>query len=138
MFHYRKTDGGDAIQPIPDFEIDATFAATKPKVGQLVKLNGSSQVIAAAAGDAKILGVFEGFNVQRETESPKTCKVRVSNKEIYEADVVGGTPVVGTAYNIDANSNVNVAATTTPAVTVVGKSSKTGMAYVKITGRQLG
>lgn len=137
MFEYRKSDN-NAIQPIPDFEIDAAFAATNPVQGQLVKLNGANQVIGAAAGDATILGVFEGFNVQRETESPKTGKVRTSPAEWYEADFTGGTPVIGTKYNITATSQVNVAAVTTPAVTVVKTSPKPGKVYVKIHGRQLG
>lgn len=120
MLEFRKTIDGDAIMPIRDFPMDATYALTAKK-GDVVALAGGV-VVKAAAAATTILGVFEGLNLRINGETA-SGKVRVANGALYEADVIGGTPAVGFSYALGVTaggeSSVNVAVTTPPAFKVV-------------------
>lgn len=133
-FRYRKSVDGDSISPVKDYNLDATYAATAKK-GDVVRLNGSSEVVLAATGDANVLGVVEGFVFEGIGEVFTTVQVRITGNAIYEADVTGGTPVLGTAYGINGASTVDVADTAVPIVKVV--EIVNGKPYVQITARQL-
>lgn len=135
-FRYRKSIDGDAISPVKDFTLDTTYAVTAAK-GDIVRLNGSGNLVLAATGDANVLGVLEGFNFEGITAvKPVTGKVRTAPNAIYEADKVGaGALTVGTAYGIDGSSNLDTADTTTLIAKIVEVVN--GKPYVVITARQL-
>ena len=136
---YRRAVTGDAVQAVDDFDIDATYAATAVK-GDIVKLNASGEVVAAAADDTSVLGVFEGPIIQIDAETPIRGKVRTSGAAVYEMTASGGTPVVGTSYPIGLSSGdyfLNAAVTTNSLVKVIAERSN-GNYDVIISGRQLG
>lgn len=134
-FHYRRNSSGDGVIPAPDFPLDATYAATA-KVGDIVKINGSGQLILAVTGDTAVLGVLAGLNFNGIGVNPSVGKVTVSGDAVYEADYVGaGALTVGTAYGIDGASKMDTADTTVLIVKIVAiVNSKP---YVQITARQL-
>lgn len=137
MFEFRYNSNGDSIVGIPDFTINATYAvAAKP--GDVVKLNTSGEVVAAVTGDTEVLGVFIGPEIKVEADTTYRGKVRVHHGDVFEADVTGGDPIVGTSYGINDDSVVDIADTTTTVVTAVAISPRAGKGYFKITGRQLG
>jgi hypothetical protein len=135
-FRYRKSIDGDSISPVKDFTLDTTYATTAAK-GDLVRLNGSGQLVLAATGDTNVLGVLEGFNFEGITATkPVTGKVRTAPNAIYEAEYVGaGALTVGTAYGIDGASKLDTADTTTLIAKIVEVVN--GKPYVVITARQL-
>jgi hypothetical protein len=134
-FHYRRSLNADSVIPAKDFPLNATYAATAVK-GDLVRLNGSQELVLAATGDANILGVLVGTNFEGLTKAAKTGKVIISGDAIYEADKVGAGPLtVGTSYGIDGSSNLDTADTTTLIAKIVEVVN--GKPYVVITARQL-
>ena len=134
-FKYRKSLLAEGVIPVHDFPIDATYAATA-KPGDIVRLDGSGNVIKAVTGDTTVLGVLEGTNFEGLEQTRKVAKVRTSGQAVYEASVVGaGAITKGTSYGIDSSGNLDTADTTTliaKIVDVVG-----GKPYVVITARQL-
>jgi hypothetical protein len=135
-FRYRKSMSGESVIPVKDFTLDTTYATTAAK-GDVVRLNGSGNVVLAATGDTNVLGVLEGFNFEGITATkPVTAKVRISSDAVYEADKVGaGAITVGTAYGIDGSSNLDTADTTTLIAKIVEVVN--GKPYVVITSRQI-
>lgn len=134
-FYYRKSLDGDSIIPAKDYPLDATYAATA-KVGDVVRLNGSFNVVLAATGDANVLGVLAGTSFEGVGVNPKVAKVMLSPDAIYEADKVGaGALTVGTAYGIDGSSNLDTADTVTTIAKIVEVVN--GKPYVVITARQI-
>jgi hypothetical protein len=127
--------GSGSVQTAKDFTLDTTYAATA-KADDVVRLNASQKVVLAATGDTDVLGVLVGFNFEGITATkPVVGKVMVEPDAVFEADVTGGTPLVGTAYGINGASTVDVADTAVPIVKVV--EIVDGKPYVVITKRQL-
>lgn len=139
MIRYRRTIGADAAMAVKDFELDAAYAPTAKK-GDLVKLNAAGKVVAAAAADVAVLGVYEGPCVKMEKETIVMGKVRTAPEAVYEMTFSGGTPVAdGTGYPIGLTAGdyfLNAAARTTPVVKLI-KILPNGNAEVVISGRQL-
>jgi hypothetical protein len=135
---FRRSLDGDSISAVKDFKLDATYAATA-KIYDLVKFNGSGDVVLAATNDVSVLGVLEGFNIQQKGETVLYGKVRTDGNSIYEAPYTGGTPVVGDARPVTMTSGgqVNAGATATPVFKVVAVNTARSTADVVITGRQL-
>lgn len=134
-FYYRRNAAGDGVIPAPDFPLNATYAATA-KVGDVVRLNGSGEVVLAATGDTTVLGVVQGFNFTGIGNLPTVAKVTTSGDAVYEADKVGaGALTLGTGYGIDAASNLDTADTTVVIAKIVAVVN--GKPYVQITARQL-
>ena len=138
MIEFRRGMGSDAVQAVKDFTLNATYAATAKK-GDIVKLNGSGEVVAAATNDILVLGIYEGPNVKLTAETVTTGKVRTAAESVYEITVTGGTPVAGLGYPVTLSSGdyiLNAAVQTTPLFKVVG-TLPSGNVEVVITGRQL-
>lgn len=134
-FHYRKSITAESVIPAKDYTLDATYAVTAVK-GDLVRLNGSGNLVLAATGDANVLGALVGTNFEGIGKTAKTGKVIISGDAIYEADKVGaGALTVGTAYGIDGSSNLDTADTVTTIAKIVEVVN--GKPYVVITARQL-
>lgn len=132
----RNLNDGDTVSPAKPFKLDATYAATA-KRWDVVKLNTSGDVVAAASADTSILGVLETVELKIQGDSD-TGAVRIAAGAIYEMPVTGGTPVTGKAYGITNTDGgtVNVADTTTTVVKVVAVRTN-GNVDVVFTGRQL-
>lgn len=134
-FHYRRSASGDAVIPAPDFVLETVYSATA-KVGDVVMLNGSGQVVLATTAATTVLGVIAGLNFNGIGVSPTIAKVQSSADAIYEADKVGaGALTVGTAYGIDGASNLDTADTTVTIAKIVAVVN--GKPYVQISARQL-
>lgn len=134
-FHFRRNMAGDGVIPAPDFPLDATYAATA-KVGDVVRLNASGNVVLAATGDTTVLGVMAGLNFNGIGVNPSVAKVQTSGDAVYEADKVGaGALTLGVGYGIDAASNLDTADTTVVIAKIVAVVG--GKPYVQITARQL-
>lgn len=128
-FRYRYSDGANSTTPVKDHPLNATYAATC-KSGDVVKLNGSNELILAVTGDTVVAGVLEGWNFAGLGVTPTVGKVNTSGAAIYEADFTGGTPAIGISYGINGASQIDVADTTVLIVKVVKKvGTKT---YVRI------
>ena len=135
---FRRGLGSDAVQAVKDFTLDATYAATAKK-GDIVKLNASGQVVAAATNDILVLGVYEGPNIKLAADTVTTGKVRTAAEAVYEITVTGGTPVPGLGYPVTLSSGdyvLNAATNATPLFKVVGALGN-GNYEAVITGRQL-
>lgn len=135
---FRRTLGGDAIHPIKDFKLDATYALTA-KAYDLVKLNASGDVILAVTNDILVLGVLEGINVKQQGETTTTGKVRAFADAIYETPYSGGTPVIGVVGPVTMTNGglFNAAVQTTPVFKVVAVNTARTTVDVVISGRQL-
>jgi hypothetical protein len=134
-FQYRKNVNGDGVIAAKDYPLDATYKATA-KVGDIVRINGSGNVVLAATGDTTVAGVIAGFSFDGVGVSPLTAKVQISPDAIYEATTVGaGAITLGTAYGIDGSSNLDTADTTVTIAKIVEVVG--GKPYVQITARQL-
>lgn len=128
-FRYRYADDANSTLPVKDFPLDATYALTC-KAGDVVRLNGSGNLVLAATGDTTVAGILEGWNFAGLGVTPTTGKVLTSGQAVYEADFTGGTPAIGTSYGINGASTIDVADTTITIVKVVKKiGTKT---YVRI------
>lgn len=135
-FHYRKSIDGDSVIPAKPYPLEATYATTV-KVGDVVRLNGSGQVVKAATGDTNVLGVVQGLTFEGLGNAPKVAHVCISPNAVYEADYVGaGAIAVGAEYGIDGNDNLDTADTAVPIAKIVEVVK--GKPYVVITKRQLG
>jgi hypothetical protein len=133
-FHYRRNASGDSVIPAPDFPLDATYAATA-KVGDVVKVNGSGNLILAVTGDTTVAGVLAGLSFDGIGVNPTKGKVHTSGDAVYEAEYVGaGALTVGTAYGIDGASRMDTADTTVLIVKIVAVVNS--KPYVQITARQ--
>jgi len=139
MIEFRRMHGGgDAAHPVRDFKLDPTYA-TVAKKGDVVKLNGSGNVVAAAAGDTEVLGEFLGPIIKIERDPDTYGKVRTAPNAVYEVTVSGGTPVIGGEYELGLDNGdyfLNVAGTTNPVFKVIGQLSN-GNYEAIITARQL-
>lgn len=119
---FRRARLGDSAQPVRDFELDAVYAPNA-KFGDIVKLNATGKVVAAATNDILVLGVFLGKNPKLDVETVVTGKVRTSSDAIYEVTVTGAGPTVGKSYPATLTAgeyNLNSAVETTPLFTVLG------------------
>lgn len=133
-FKYRKSID-EALAAAKDFPLNSTYAATA-KAGDVVRLNGSGQVVLAVTGDTNVLGVVQGFGFEGVGVVPTTVKVTIDPDAIYEADFVGaGALTLGTAYGIDGSSNLDTADTAVPIAKIVEVVG--GKPYVLISSRQL-
>lgn len=127
-FYYRKPITGDAVQPVKDYVI---ASGTTIVLGDLVRLNGSGQIVKAATGDTSILGVAEGTDFVNGK-----AKIRISPDAVYEADYVGaGALTPGTAYGIDGSGNLDTADTTVTIARILEVVN--GKPYVVIINRQM-
>lgn len=115
---FRGNDSGQVPVPAPDVVADtAYYVVAKPN--DPVVLNGSGQVVRAAATNAKLYGVLAAREYMRGTELPKIVKVRTSRSALYEVPIDAGTPVVGTAYELNAAGNLDATKTANASVYVV-------------------
>ena len=137
MFRYRRNANGDSVIPVKPFTLNAAYAATAKRF-DVVKLDASSEVVLAAAGDAQVLGVLEYIDIKQQGATVTTGGVRISGSAIYEAPATAAGAKVGTKYgiNVTDGGTVNVADTTTTCVVVVAVNPS-GTLDVQITGRQL-
>lgn len=114
---YRYNKSGVGITPAFDMEADDTYYdAFKPN--DPVKRNASGKIVRATATDASILGVAVAREIFRKGETPKYVKVRTDKQAVYEVKIAAGTPVVGTAYELNAAGELNAAATANASVRV--------------------
>lgn len=108
MFEFAYALDGVQATPVLDFAPNAGYT---PKKGDIVKLNGTGEVIVGTAGaaDTAVLGVCEGGNFTGlvpgtpvvSTNNPGSiAKVRVDSASVYRIPLkaAGATPVVGTKY----------------------------------------
>lgn len=103
---FRGSLNGAIPVPAIDVSADAAyFAAAKPN--DPVKIDGSGNVVRATATDAKLYGVVAAREFMRATETPKIVKVRTSREALYEVKIAAGTPVVGTAYELNAAGDLD-------------------------------
>lgn len=140
MFEYRRNLRGDAVVPVKDYRIDNAYAADA-KVGDIVKLNESGQVVAATEGDAPVLGVFLGPLVKREKDPDFYGKVQTAEGMIFEATYTGDAPTVGGEHPItvaDGEYHVDLTSTANPAVKIVAVNEKRQTVDVVFTALQLG
>lgn len=137
MFKFRRSAGSDAVQPIKDFKLDATYATTAKRF-DLVKLNAAGDVVLAAAGDTAVLGVLEFINLKAQGDSVTTGGVRTDASSIYEVPASAAGAKVGVKYGVTVvnGGTVDVANTTNTCVVVVAIRPN-GNLDVQITGRQL-
>lgn len=134
-FRYYRNASGDAIQPIKQFTLNATYANTA-KRWDLVKLNASGELVLAAAGDTAVLGVLEIIDIKAQGETVTTGAVRTDGSSIYKVPTSAAGAKLGTKYGVTADGRVDVANTTNTCV-VVAELLTDGNVGVQITGRQL-
>jgi hypothetical protein len=134
---FRRGLNSDAVNPVKDWKLDATYAATA-KPYDLVKLNGSGDVVLAATNDTSVLGVLEGLEIRQQGDSLTYGKVRTV-AGIYEVPYVGGTPTVGGVNPVTMTNGgqLNAAVATTPVFKVIAVNASRSTADVIITGRLL-
>lgn len=114
MAEYRGSINGNQTLPAKDLTVATGQTIVK---GDLVTLDATGKLVKAGAASANLLGVSDGANPQTEYEKANGIvvhKVRPSKDQVIEVDYTGGTPVVGTAYAINASQQINVADTTNP------------------------
>ena len=140
MFEYRKSLRGDSIFPIRDYKLNEDYAKVA-KRGDVVKLNASGEVVAAAANDTEVLGVFLGREIKTEAETDFYGKVQASEGMVFEATVSGtGNVVVGAKHPIaltDGDYSVNLDSTSNAAVKIIEATDR-GTAYVTFINLQQG
>lgn len=142
MIQFRRMLTGDSAMPVKDYTINTAYAATA-KVGDLVKLNATGEVVKAVVADAAVLGIFLGFNIKIVADTVFTGKVRVSNEAVYEVSASGTAPVVGGSYafaiNADGTVEINGGVTANPTFKVVAvKSNGNYEAIIHPSARQIG
>lgn len=148
-FQLAYTLDGDSTVVIKDFNADASYT---PHVGDVVKLNASGNVVAAAATDTAVLGVLHGKNflglvsgtAVASTNNPGTrAKVSIGVECVYRVPLKSGAtaPTIGTKYGIavvGSDFQLDTSVTTTGAIYVVEDyDSVNKNAFVSITARQL-
>ena len=133
-FRRALTSNGSGT-PAKDYPLNATYATSATK-GDIVRLNGSGELVKATTSDTNVLGVLVGFNFEGAGVTVKTGKVMTAADNVYEATKVGaGALTVGTEYGIDGNSNLDTADTTVKILQIVEVVN--GRPYVAIKYRQL-
>lgn len=140
---------GDLDVAVADFTPAGTYT---PKAGDVVKLDGSGNVIAGVGGasDTSALGVCEGANFTGlvagtpvvSTNNPgNVAKVRIGSQAVYRVPLKAAatTPVVGTAYGtaiVSGDFQLDTAVTAAGAIyTVVSYDSATRNVFVTIKTR---
>lgn len=127
-FYYRRPIVGDAVIPAKDYKI---ASGTTIVPGDLVRLDGSGEIVKAATGSTTILGVAEGTDFVNGK-----AKVRISGDAVYQADYVGaGALTIGVAYGIDGSGNLDTADTSVTIARIVEVVD--GKPYVVIISRQM-
>lgn len=110
----------DGNIPVPAIDVPATTAYfATAKANDPVVMNASGEIVRATATDAVLYGVLAAREYMRSTELPKIVKVRTSRSAAYEVKIAAGTPVVGTAYNLNAAGELDATLTTAASVKVV-------------------
>ncbi|MMZ47363.1 hypothetical protein D1872_90070 [compost metagenome] len=127
---YRGNLSGVGITPALEMEADdAYFEVAKPN--DPVKQNASGKIVRATATDTSITGVLAARDILRKGETPKHVKIRTDRQAFYEVKVAAGTPVVGTAYELNADAELDATATTNASVRVL-KILPDGNVYVTL------
>jgi len=130
-FEYRGTTSNTVPTPALDVVCDDTYWTTA-QPNDVVAVNGSGKVIAAAASTAGagIFGVVAAKEFIREKGDVKTIKVRTDRNAKYEAVIAAGTPVLFGQYEITADGKVDASKTTNKAVKVL--EVRNGTAIVQL------
>jgi hypothetical protein len=145
-FVFAYTLDGDVTSPVLDFAPNSGYT---PKKGDVVKLNGSGEVIAGQAGasDTAVLGVCEGANFTGlvsgtptvSTNNPgNLAKVRIDGACVYRIPLkaAASAPVVGTKYGtalVSGDFQLDTAVTTTGAIyRTVSYDANTRNVFVQI------
>jgi signal peptidase I len=128
-FAYAKT--GDGVLPAKNFELAAGYTPVK---GDVVKFDASQKLVKAVAADTSVLGVLESAVFEGVGVAVKTGQVKYSNEAVYRTPYTGTTPVIGTAYPINASQVLNGSGTTGGLIyKVIGLDTANSIAYVTIT-----
>jgi hypothetical protein len=112
---YRGALTNTIPTPAKDFLCDTVYWPDA-KPGDPVIFEASGKAVKAPI-TGKVQGVLAAKEYIMEKEPP-IVKVRLDKAALYEAEVTGGTPVVGGEYELTADVKVNVAANTNAAVKV--------------------
>ena len=130
-FEYAYSTNGSDVLPAKNFKLNGTYATTAKK-GDVVKLDASQELVKAVAADTEVLGVLESTVFEGLGKTPAFGQVKLSEEAIYRTPFTGTTPVVGTAYPINASQVLNGSGTGTGSIYKV-IDIKGSVAYVQIT-----
>lgn len=112
MPEYRGSLTGDSVLPAKDYPVAVGQTLKK---GDLVTLV-DGELVRATSSSPNLLGVSEGKAIQTEYEESANVlfhKVRPSNQQIIELEVVGGEPQIGQVYGITDNHELDASSTGT-------------------------
>lgn len=133
-FEFAYTTTGDGVLPAKNFPLASTYVTAGVAKGDVVKLNGSQQLIKAVAADTEVLGVLESAVFEGIGVPVTTGQVKYSGEAVYRTPYTGTTPVIGTAYPINASQVLNGSGTGAGSIyKVIGLDTANSIAYVKIT-----
>jgi hypothetical protein len=130
-FEYAYSTNGSDVLPSKNFKLNSTYATTAKK-GDVVALNPSQELVKAGATNTEVLGVLEATVFEGLLNTPKEGQVKLSGEAIYKTPFTGTTPVVGTAYPINASQVLNGSGSGTGSIYKV-IDVKGSNAYVQIT-----
>lgn len=134
-FEFAYATSGDGVLPAKNFPLASAYITAGVAKGDVVKFNGSQQLIKAVAADTEVLGVLESAVFEGVGVAVKTGQVKYSGEAVYRTPYTGGTPVVGSAYPINASQVLNAATAGGAGAIykVIGVDTANSIAYVKIT-----
>jgi hypothetical protein len=130
-FEYAYATNGSDVFPSKNFSLADAYASVAKK-GDVVKLNASQKLEKAGAADTEVLGVLEATVFEGLGKTPVFGQVKLSGEAVYKTPFTGTTPVVGTAYPINASQVLNGSGTGAGSIYKV-IDIKGSNAYVQIT-----